>query len=351
MPLHEAQRTTFDREIEMRRREFVQTVAGALASGALAGCGWRLRQSRVVSGDARQVVAGTRQTMTAADFHAARRYAQTSFGKIAYVERGAGEAALFLHGFPLNGFQWRGALVRLSAHRRCIAPDFLAMGYTEVADGQSVTPEAQTAMLVALLDELSIRRVDVVANDSGGAVAQLLVARYPERVHTLLLTNCDTAIDSPPPALAPVIELSKAGRYVDEWLAPWLADKDLARSAEGIGGICYSNPDHPTDEAIECYFAPLVSSARRKSEVHAYAIALERNALEGIQPALRRSTVPTRIVWGIADGIFRSESPDYLDRSFGNSRGVRRLAGRKLFFPEEVPEIIAEEARRLWRIA
>jgi pimeloyl-ACP methyl ester carboxylesterase len=241
--------------------------------------------------------------------------------------------------------------VRLSAHRRCIAPDFLAMGYTEVADGQSVTPEAQTAMLVALLDELSIRRVDVVANDSGGAVAQLLVARYPERVHTLLLTNCDTEIDSPPPALAPVIELSKAGRYVDEWLAPWLADKDLARSAEGIGGICYSNPDHPTDEAIECYFAPLVSSARRKSEVHAYAIALERNALEGIQPALRRSTVPTRIVWGIADGIFRSESPDYLDRSFGNSRGVRRLAGRKLFFPEEVPEIIAEEARRLWRIA
>jgi hypothetical protein len=27
---------------------------------------------------------------------------------------------------------------------------------------------------------------------------------------------------------------------------------------------------------------------------------------------------------------------------------VRRLAGRKLFFPEEVPDVIAYEARWLW---
>jgi hypothetical protein len=39
-----------------------------------------------------------------------------------------------------------------------------------------------------------------------------------------------------------------------------------------------------------------------------------------------------------------------LDRSFGNSRGVRRLAGSKTFWPEEFPEILAEEAQRLWRV-
>lgn len=351
MTLTEARPIIFRGEIEMHRREFVRAVTSTLASGALTGCMGSLRQSRAAPSDAQPGVASTRGTMGAADFHAARRYARTSFGRIAYVERGAGDAALFLHGFPLNGFQWRGVLERLSAHRRCIAPDFLAMGYTEVADGQSVAPDAQAAMLVALLDTLSIRRVDLIANDSGGAVAQLLVARHPERVNTLLLTNCDSEIDSPPPALTPVIALSKAGRYVDEWLVPWLANMELARSAEGIGGMCYTDPDHPTDEAIEYYFGPLVSSARRKAQVHEYAIALERNALEGIQPALQRSTVPTRIVWGTADDIFKAESPDYLDRSFGNSRGVRRLAGRKLFFPEEVPDIIAEEARWLWEIA
>jgi hypothetical protein len=84
--------------------------------------------------------------------------------------------------------------------------------------------------------------------------------------------------------------------------------------------------------------------------VHAYAIALERNPLVGIQPALRRCTVPTRIVWGSADTIFSAASPGYLDSSFGNSRGVRRLEGRKLFWPEELPEVIAEEARRLWGV-
>src|SRR5262249_31694692 len=55
--------------------------------------------------------------LDAVAWSAARRFAETPFGKIAYVERGSGDAALFLHGFPLNGFQWRGALDRLSAYR------------------------------------------------------------------------------------------------------------------------------------------------------------------------------------------------------------------------------------------
>ncbi|MGH9159950.1 MAG: alpha/beta fold hydrolase [Vicinamibacteraceae bacterium] len=271
-------------------------------------------------------------------------------GKSPTPSAGRGNAALFLHGFPLNGFQWRGALARLSAHRRCVAPDFLGMGHTEVAERQSVAPDAQVAMLVALLDTLSIPAVDLVANDSGGAVAQLLVTRHPERVRTLLLTNGDTEHDSPPAALLPVIELSKAGELVDQRLAPQLANKEMARSAEGIGGLCYVDPAHPTNEAIEYYFAPPVHSPRREVWVHAYAIALEPNPLAGIEPLLRRCKVPTRIVWGTADTIFSAESPDYLDRAFGNSYGVRRLPGRKLFWPEELPDIVAEEARALWGV-
>jgi pimeloyl-ACP methyl ester carboxylesterase len=286
--------------------------------------------------------------MDAAAFHAARRYAKTPFGNIAYVERGTGAAALFLHGFPLNGFQWRGALDRLSPYRRCIAPDFLAMGYTQVAEGQDVGPEAQVTMLVSLLDTLAIASVDLVANDSGGAVAQLLMTRHPHRVRTLLLTNCDVETDSPPPALLPVIELAKQGRFVDEWLGAWWDDKALARSSQGIGGMCYADPTQPSDEAIDTYFGPLLATTRRKALAHAYAIALERNALLGLAADLERSTVPTRIVWGVGDTIFSPASPDYLDHTLGNSRGVRRLERSKLFWPEERPDVIAEEARLLW---
>jgi len=325
----------------MQRRQFLEVTIGSLAAAALAGCKSDAGRGGAVSGA---------KPMDAAAFHAARRFAETPFGRIAYVEAGAGDAALFLHGFPLNGFQWRGALDRLSAHRRCLAPDFMALGYTQVADGQSVAPDAQVAMLTVLLDTLSISTVDLVANDSGGAVAQLFVTQYPKRVRTLLLTNCDTENDSPPPSLLPVIEMSRAGTFVDQWLAPWLADKVLARSAEGIGGMCYADPAHPTDEAIECYFAPLVSSPQRKALLHGYAIALERNPLEGIEPALKLCAAPTRIVWGTSDTIFSPASPDYLDQTFPQSRGVRRVAEAKLFFPEEFPDLIAEEARRLWGV-
>ena len=321
----------------MLRRRFLQMSAGALATSALAGCA-------SVGADAR---AG--QRLSAAAFHASRRYAQTRFGRIAYVERGRGEAALFLHGFPLNGFQWRGAIERLAPYRRCMAPDFMGLGYTEVAAGQSVAPEAQVDMLVALLESLEVASVDVIANDSGGQAAQILLARYPARVRTLLLTNCDAENDSPPPALAPVIALSRAGKFVDEWLAPWRANTTLARSSEGIGGMCYADPAHPTDEALEYYFAPLMS-AERKAMTHAYAISLERNPLAGIGPALKRSTAPTRIVWGAADTIFSRGSPEFLNRAFGASRGVRLLEGRKLFWPEELPDVVAEEARALWGV-
>src|SRR5215470_16720508 len=290
------------------------------------------------------------QRLDAAAFHATRRFADTHFGKIAYVERGSGTAALFLHGFPLNGFQWRGALDRLSAYRRCVAPDFMGLGYSQIPEGQSLAPDAQVAMLAALLDSLSISAVDLVANDSGGAVAQLFVIRHPKRVRTLLLTNCDVETDSPPPALLPVIEMARAGTFVDKWFVPWAADKTLARSAEGLGGQTYTFRANPTDEAVDYYLGPLVSSPQRKAQVHAYAIALEPNPLAGLEKELKRCAAPTRIVWGTGDDIFSQKSPDYLDKIFPNSRGVRRVEAAKLFFPEEFPDIIADGALRLWGI-
>lgn len=319
------------------RRAFLLASAGALAGCAL--------------GPSRPGGTAAGPALDAARFHAARRHVRTAFGDIALVERGEGPAALFLHGFPLNGFQWRGALERLAPYRRCLAPDFLGMGYTAVADGQDCGPDSQTAMLAALLDALHVDAVDVIANDSGGAVAQLLAARHPERVRTLLLTNCDTEEDSPPPALLPVIALAKQGRFVDEWLGRWRADHALARSSQGIGGMCYADPSHPDDEAIETYFAPLLASRRSRDLAHAYAVALERNALAGIGPALARCRAPVRIVWGAADDIFSPRNPAFLDRAFGRSRGVRLLAGSKLFWPEERPDVIAEEALRLWNVA
>src|SRR5205814_6430556 len=83
--------------------------------------------------------------LSVADFHSARKFIATDQGRIAFLDIGEGPAALFLHGFPLNSFQWRGVIPGLSMLRRCIAPDSLALGYTDVAENQSVDPGAQVA--------------------------------------------------------------------------------------------------------------------------------------------------------------------------------------------------------------
>jgi pimeloyl-ACP methyl ester carboxylesterase len=225
------------------------------------------------------------------------------------------------------------------------------MGYSRIAAEQDSGPDSQVLMLASLLDSLGIAQTDLIANDSGGAVAQLFAVRYPARVRSLLLTNCDTEIQSPPEAERPVIELSRQGRFVDEWLVPWHANPSLARSAQGLGGMCYADAAHPTDEALHMYFGPLIDSPARKSALHRYALALERNALLGIRALQRRSQVPTRIVWGSDDTIFDASNAAYLASSFGNSHGARRLENAKLFWPEERPDIVAAQARMLWKFA
>lgn len=323
---------------DVGRRAFVRLAVGSLAAGTLAAC---------APGIARQASppAPSRKALDARTFTAARRYARTPFGDIAYVEQGSGDAALFLHGFPLNGFQWRAVLPQLADVRRCVAPDFLGLGYTEPATRQGVAPAEQADMLVSFMDALGIGRADVVANDSGGAVAQLLVTRHPDRVRTLLLTNCDTEHECPPAAMTPVIAMSRQGTYVDTWLRPWLENKALARSPQGLGGMTFCKPGHPTDEALEMYLSPLVAHPDR---THAYALALAENSLADIGPKLAACPVPVRVVWGMSDTIFSPAGAAYLDRTFVHSRGVRRIAEAKLFFPEEFPDVIAAEARDLW---
>jgi haloalkane dehalogenase len=284
-------------------------------------------------------------------FHTSRKFANLSISRVAYFERGHGQAALFVHGYPLNGFQWRGAIERLQDYRRCIAPDVMGMGHTETPEGQAISPEIQADMLAELLDSLHIDEADLIANDSGGLVAQLFVAKYPKRVRSLLLTNCDVDENSPPPQFLPLIKLAKEGTLVDKFIAPQLADKQLARSPKGMGGLAYTYPDRLTDETIETYFRPFVENPATKVQMQRYAVSMEANPLIAVREDLRQWKGPVRMVWGLKDTLFGVEWAEWLDRTMPGSRGVRRIEGANLFFPEEMPDIIAEEALALWNIS
>jgi pimeloyl-ACP methyl ester carboxylesterase len=205
--------------------------------------------------------------MDIATFHAHRRFAQVASGRIAYFEHGEGPAALFLHGVPLNGYHWRHVIDRLRHRRRCIAVDLMGLGYSEIAPAQDVSFTAQARMLAEVLDALGIERVDLVGNDSGGAIAQIHAARHPDRVTSFVLTNCDVHDGWPPQQVLPLMQHARAGTLapIFQLMIVW---PNLARERHARGEPVplfrsYADPSVLTDEVIRLYLQPPLSSPER----------------------------------------------------------------------------------------
>jgi pimeloyl-ACP methyl ester carboxylesterase len=116
-------------------------------------------------------------------------------------------------------------------------------------------------------------------------------------------------------------------------------------------GGAYSYPDNLTDEVVETYLRPLVETPLRRSQLNEYTVSLGTNELVAIRENLRQWKGPARMVWGMKDTIFPVASAEWLDWTLPGSRGVRKLEQANLFFPEEMPDVIAEEALALWGIS
>src|SRR4029078_3598247 len=87
----------------------------------------------------------------------------------------------------------------------------MGMGFTQTPEQQGISPLTQVTMLGMLLDSLHVDSVDLVANASGGRVAQLILEKFPRRVRTMLLTNCDVDSNNPPPGFVPFIQEARKG--------------------------------------------------------------------------------------------------------------------------------------------
>jgi haloalkane dehalogenase len=150
--------------------------------------------------------------------------------------------------------------------------------------------------------------------------------------------------------LLPIIEAGRAGLCADFWIDPWLHHRDVARSPQGLLGMSYTNPADLTDAALRQYLGPLVATPERRALIDRYAASLLPNPLKGASSLLSQCTVPTRIVWGMSDTIFSNRNPDYLAGILPQIEGIRRIEKARLLFPEEYPDVIAQEAHLLWKL-
>ena len=258
---------------------------------------------------------------------------QTPSGRIAYTEQGTGPVALFVHGVLLNKHLWRHQLAHLSDIRRCIAVDLLAHGETDIAGDQDVSVTANAKMLEQFLDALNVEQADLIGNDSGGGIAQIFSALYPQRVRSLTLTDCDVHDNWPPAAFKPFLAMA-AGGGLRGTLEAMLSNKDIYRSPQALGPA-YEHPEQVTDESIEIYLRPLVSTGQRTRDLQRFLAAFDNAHTRAIEARLKTLTVPTLIVWGTDDVYFDVEWSKWLAETIPGTRRRLEFEGARIFFPEE----------------
>ena len=281
--------------------------------------------------------------MDVSTFLAHRKTLTTPAGDIAYTEFGAGPVALFVHGLGTNGLLWRHVIENLQDTSRCIAIDLPLHGGTPGRADLSVTALAQ--VVADLCEGLGLGQVDLVGNDTGGAVAQLFAVRNPDKIRSLTLTNCDCEGNFPPADFAPVVELARQGQ-----LAPGLVAiaSDPASWPTSPLGAGFEHPESVSEEVWRSFVTVLGDTTERAKDFERMIAAIVSSEMDGVNEALRTLDVPALVVWGTGDPTFGVKWAYQLRDALPGAREVIEVDGAKLFFPEERPGDLSPHLRTLW---
>lgn len=104
-----------------------------------------------------------------ADFLFESKYLTVNGSKIHYVDEGAGDPILFIHGNPTSSYIWRNIIPYLSTDARCIAVDLIGFGKSDKPDidyGFTDTYE----YLDAFIKQLNLKNITLVVQDWGSGL-------------------------------------------------------------------------------------------------------------------------------------------------------------------------------------
>jgi haloalkane dehalogenase len=105
---------------------------------------------------------------------------------MAYVQVGAGDPIVFLHGNPTSSYLWRNVIPHLEGRGRCLAPDLIGMGRSGPATDGRYRLTDHVRYLDAWFDALDLGRVTLVVHDWGSALGFHWARRHPGRVKALV---------------------------------------------------------------------------------------------------------------------------------------------------------------------
>jgi pimeloyl-ACP methyl ester carboxylesterase len=220
----------------------------------------------------------------------------------------------------------------------------MGLGHTEIARDQNLAFTEQARMASEFLDALKIDRIDLVGNDSGGGISQLLAVRAPERIRSLTLTNCEVHDNPPSPGLVPIQEAAKAG-LLRLRLRGLLEDLPGLRTAFGTA---FQHADRMPLETFKAYLEPPLATDEKAANLERFITSLDHHQMIAIEDRLKKFTAPTMILWGTGDVFFPLKLAHWLKKTIPGAREVIEVPGALLFFPEEYPELVSEKLRTLW---
>jgi len=112
-----------------------------------------------------------------------RRRVAVLDSEMAYVDTGAGDPMVFLHGNPTSSYLWRNVIPQVDGLARCLAPDLLGMGESGKSPSGSYRFVDHARYLDAWFEALGLTaNVTLVGHDWGSALAFYWVHRHPDRV-------------------------------------------------------------------------------------------------------------------------------------------------------------------------
>ncbi len=103
--------------------------------------------------------------------------------EMAYVDTGAGDPVVFLHGNPTSSYLWRNIIPHVVGERRCLAPDLVGMGDSGKSSSRTYRFVDHARYLDAWFDALGLTcDVVLVVHDWGSALGFHWARRHPDRV-------------------------------------------------------------------------------------------------------------------------------------------------------------------------
>lgn len=127
---------------------------------------------------------------TLEDFPFQPNYIDINGVRVHYVDEGAGDVILCLHGEPTWSYLYRKMIPPLSQNHRLIAMDFIGFGRSEkYAQREDYSFEMHRSTLADFIERMKLDRITLVVQDWGGLLGLTVASQMPDRFARLVIMN------------------------------------------------------------------------------------------------------------------------------------------------------------------